>query len=864
MSTTDTTPTSVWQSLHKLDDVLGQSLPWSQRMQTISTVLLDVFTAHGIWLLTVAPLPANGCGIVRAPVAVNPDAKVEMNDSNPGDGDALPPGILKQILTEQTMRLDPAHLIDLDIGAGTLLFSQFGGRAVAVAPLVTQQNAVGALVIAQPKDEAAPLAPDKAQLLAYLSHHLALNLQNAYLVRENVDLYQAAEQRATQQAITNRIATVINTGRGLSETAKIIVSEFKKLLVVNHLSISILDDTRTYVRQWTFSEYGSLSHAKTTIPRAESALAQLIIHNAPIIDTNIATRKPPFPDDKILLDDNIKSKLSIPLSRHNQIFGSLNLGHRYPNFYTADHITLLSPLLPQLSTAIDRAHLIDALEQRTNQLQMLNRMGEMLVSTHDLSLIIDTALSMLPRLLPGDVQGVIILDDNSLYVGLATPFDFVHTDETIENLLETFSQLSENELPTDITYSKTIAGNLPVSATWEPTTTLALPMLSRLGTLGAIFMLSGQPEDLSDELWRTFSLIVSQMSAVVENARLFRQVEQERARLSAILTSSTDAILVVNRHGQIVLDNPAAWTVMDVEQSQRGQALNEATTNQELIAIFEKTINGGEPTGEIPLADGRTYFAYLSPVVHDAAGITGWVATMQDVSHLKELNELKTDFVNAVSHDLRSPLAGILIASNLMSQLGDISPAQQDLLQTIGERVRAMSALIDDLLDVGKIEAGIDFELDLCRLPQLISEVVDNLLPQATHKQIEIITEVAPDLPYVRANISRLRQVMTNLLHNGIKYTPAGGQVTVKAHALDTEVRIQVIDTGFGIPAADQPHIFEKFYRVHGDHVQDIKGTGLGLAICKSIVERHNGRIWLESTLGQGSNFTVALPLYPL
>ncbi|HXV44213.1 MAG TPA: ATP-binding protein, partial [Anaerolineae bacterium] len=112
------------------------------------------------------------------------------------------------------------------------------------------------------------------------------------------------------------------------------------------------------------------------------------------------------------------------------------------------------------------------------------------------------------------------------------------------------------------------------------------------------------------------------------------------------------------------------------------------------------------------------------------------------------------------------------------------------------------------------------------------------------------------------ANTTRLRQVLNNLVGNAIKYTPNEGQVTVKAFQQDGEIRVQVVDTGMGIPASDQPHIFEKFYRVRGDHVSTIKGTGLGLALAKSIVEKHHGRIWLESVFGEGSTFTVALPIY--
>jgi len=345
------------------------------------------------------------------------------------------------------------------------------------------------------------------------------------------------------------------------------------------------------------------------------------------------------------------------------------------------------------------------------------------------------------------------------------------------------------------------------------------------------------------------------------NASLFRQIEQERARLASILASSTDAVLVVNRNGRIVLDNPAAWEILGTTKSQSDHLLSKSTNLTSLINLFESAMQGGKTTGEILLDDGRTFFANLSRVSIDEADIIGWVAIMQDVSHFKELDQLKDDFVSTVSHDLRSPLGGILIASSLMAQAGDINKDQTDLLDIISTRVQTISQLIDDLLDVGKIEAGIDMDMSSCQVTTIINEVTLILKPQAEDKAIHLSQEIDPNLPLIRANQTRLRQVINNLMSNAIKYTPDNGIVTVTAYPQEDEIRIQISDTGLGIPASDQPHIFEKFYRVRGEHVVDIKGTGLGLAIVKGIVEKHRGRIWLESVFGEGSTFTVALPI---
>ncbi|MBE7552809.1 MAG: GAF domain-containing protein [Anaerolineales bacterium] len=1029
-------PTSVWQSLHKIDNLLGRPLPWPKRLEEINNILLETLEVDAIWLLTIKPLPPTACGVMCTPLAVAPNAQVCLVDKAPplADSWAGQNSLLSRVITSKKPHFVQPHLPtkevhgngQTDSDLGDVFFGAFNAIPSAIIPLVSADKPVGALVVGSQDLAKVPLAEEAQNLLVYLGEHLGAHLQNAYLVErsrrhasalmtlnqiahaitssmdldevlrrtmaginemleveagsillvdeetdelyfkitlrgenkqvtsfrlkrdegiagwvvvnnqatisnnaqtdkrfchviddaigfrtntvlcvplmvhgqaigalevinkrtgpfddddmellvsmaaslgialENASLYDEAQARAYHQEMITQIIATVNAGHGLSDTAKIIFAQLGRLLPFDHMSVSLLEGQKGHFRQWTFSEYGSIEQTKTAIPLRGSALAEIIKKNQASISADISKKenRPLYPDDSILLEDGIKSKLSIPLTTPKGPFGSLNLGRRLPDAYHPRDLKLLEQLISQVAVAIEKARLIDVLEQRTTELQMLNHMGEMLASTTDLNLILDTTLSMLPRLLPGDVQSVIVAGEEGCYLGVAVPFAFTKTEEIIDNILNTFAEMNEGQPSKELITSKTIAGNMPVPANWKSASVFSLPIITRRGLLGLIYMASGREENLSDDLLRIFSLIVSQISAAVENALLFHQVEQERARLAAILASSTDAVLVVNRHGRIVLDNPAAWEVMGVETSRSNKLLKESTHNEMLVNLFESAMQGERPTGEIRLMDGRTFYANLSPVSAGEAGVIGWVATMQDVSHFKELNELKSDFVNAVSHDLRSPLSGIMIAAHLLPQIGPINDQQQELLSTVEDRVRNMGALIDDLLDVGKIEAGIDFEMEPTPITPIIYETMNSFMPQAHDKSIHLTSQLEKESPLVVANTSRLRQVLNNLVGNAIKYTPPNGQVTVKAFRHEDEVWIQVVDTGMGIPAADQPHIFEKFYRVRGDHVANIKGTGLGLALVQSIVEKHQGRIWLESVFGEGSTFTVALPIY--
>jgi two-component system phosphate regulon sensor histidine kinase PhoR len=218
--------------------------------------------------------------------------------------------------------------------------------------------------------------------------------------------------------------------------------------------------------------------------------------------------------------------------------------------------------------------------------------------------------------------------------------------------------------------------------------------------------------------------------------------------------------------------------------------------------------------------------------------------------------------VSTVSHDLRSPLTTIKGFIQLLPKAGPLTSQQQEFSAKIVKSVDTITELIGDLLDIGKIEAGVGLEMDVCQMDAIISKVVEDFRSQAEAKRQRLNIELPPQLPPVLGNELRLGQVVANLVGNAIKYTPDEGLISVRANNSNGQIVVSVQDTGFGIPLADQPYVFDKFYRVQSEETDGISGTGLGLAIVKSVVERHNGRVWLESEPGVGSTFTFILPKY--
>jgi len=215
-----------------------------------------------------------------------------------------------------------------------------------------------------------------------------------------------------------------------------------------------------------------------------------------------------------------------------------------------------------------------------------------------------------------------------------------------------------------------------------------------------------------------------------------------------------------------------------------------------------------------------------------------------------------------VSHDLRVPLTYMRGYAAMLPMVGQLNPKQAEFAAKIVSGIEQMSELIEDLLDLNRIEAGVGVTREPCRVDEIINEAVANLRNNAANKNITLTVELlTPNLPSISGDKTLLRQAVSNLVDNAIKYTNNNGQVKVYAEVRDNNVIIAVQDNGIGIAPGDQARLFEKFFRVRQRDTLAIKGSGLGLAIVKSISDRHGGRIWVESRLGQGSTFYIAAPV---
>jgi NtrC-family two-component system sensor histidine kinase KinB len=380
------------------------------------------------------------------------------------------------------------------------------------------------------------------------------------------------------------------------------------------------------------------------------------------------------------------------------------------------------------------------------------------------------------------------------------------------------------------------------------------------------------PVDTGDELGGLageFNQMAAQLKQFHEMN--IENIISEKNKGEAILSSIEDGLVVFDPELRVNGINPAARQILDLTFTETtGLRCSDILPDDHVCDLIRKTVEKGlqpeVPDDEriISLPKGeqsRHYLFSVTAIRGRDRTLSGIVLLLRDITRLKEVERLKSEFVMAASHELRTPLTSLGMSVDLLLEnlAHGLAEKDRDLLQAAHEEVQRMKALVNDLLDLSKIEAGrIELEFESVPVPTLFDHVNAVFKSQMEAKQVNFSLESAGDLPYIRADANKITWVLTNLISNSLRYVNKGGHIQLTAQKIGPTVHLSVHDDGAGIPEEYQSKIFQKFVRIKG---QDAGGTGLGLAICKEIVRAHGGAIWVESSLGQGSNFTFTLPV---
>jgi PAS domain S-box-containing protein len=609
-------------------------------------------------------------------------------------------------------------------------------------------------------------------------------------------------------------------------------------------------------------------------------------------------------------------ELAVPLVVGEQVLGVLDLKHEPPAAFCEQDQALLAAVARPIAAILDYALRYDRLDQAANEFKrrveeqmqalreerdradFLYHVTQEMTRTLDLDRVLNRTLVRVSQAL-GVWQGsILLLDPDSGFLiyraALGRPVALPQGGKSTR-----FRRgvglagwvLEHNECA--------IISSLDQDPRWEvdplhkgeSQSVLAAPLSSGEEVLGAILLFHPRIDYFRQEHIWWVQAAANHIIAAIKNTEMYRLIREQAARLGqmlreqrsiaaermAILSSIADGVAVADERGQVVVANEAVRHLIRSFTSEliggpvsglfAGFPEEEQQAVQQAMDEITSRAQAGDDTELLSVRltrDKQIVQASFTPMFDERRRFTGTVVVFRDVTLEHEIATAKNEFISTVAHEMRTPMTSIKGYTDLLLKgtAGTLSEGQLRFLEIVRSNVDRVSALVTDLLDISRMEAGrLKLELIPLDLGHVIVEVCDSVAETVKRRELTIALDLPPDVPTVYADRNRIIQVLTNLVSNAYRYTPAGGTITISARAVNGGVQVDVSDTGIGIDRADWEKIFERFYRVDHPLVRQQSGTGLGLPIVKSLVEMHGGKLWLESELGKGSTFSFVLPL---
>ena len=530
--------------------------------------------------------------------------------------------------------------------------------------------------------------------------------------------------------------------------------------------------------------------------------------------------------------------------------------------FTDDEIELAQSLAGAARGALERAELYES-ERRSRAIaQQLARTGTLLASELDPDAILDEIVAQARELVSGDSAAVSLLEGDELVISAA------RGDEAQAAIGSRASAIGE--LAGEVVQSRApvALGDVEgVHAAGDPILDaghrafLGAPLVGSDGTVhGVLTVYAREPKSWREEEIEAIAALAGNASAFLANAELYQRVVLERERSVAILGNVADGIVAVGRDGNVLLWNTAAEEITGVPASE--------ATGRPPSDVLQRSLDPDETSDEgrglirIPRGSEEIWLSVTEAVMRDPAGaVAGRIYAFRDVSSDRLVEQLKSGFVSTVSHELRAPLTSIYgFAETLLRE--DVSFGDEErrtFLTYIASEAQRLTGIVDALLSVTRLEAG-DLQVQLT--PTDLRDVVTDVVSSAQRELVNggrFVIDVPEEPLDAAADRDKVRQVLANLVDNAVKFSPAGGTVTVAARRAGDAVQVRVVDEGAGVPAGEQERIFRKFYRADPAG-PSAGGTGLGLFIARGLASAMGGRLWMDSEAGRGASFVLELP----
>jgi PAS domain S-box-containing protein len=571
---------------------------------------------------------------------------------------------------------------------------------------------------------------------------------------------------------------------------------------------------------------------------------------------------------RIAAGAGFRSLLAIPVETPRDDAGGLVVAFfSAERTFSDDDLELARHLADAARGALERSELFEAERSARGLAQQLTRTGRLLTTELDPAAVLDEVVQQAPELVHADACAIRVLEDDELVVSAA---EGPGADEALGTRSPANAWLSGDVVQSRSPVALENAGADPRLRELDPmlgggnVAYLGVPLAGPEGApLGVLAVYAAQPRPWREEEVEAMLALAASASAALSNAELYQRVALEKERSFAILANIADGIVAVDREGEVVLWNAAAEKIT-------GVAADDAL-GRTPVQVLQRTLDSESDTPQgdrlVPIMRGReeVLLSVTEAVMRDPAGVVaGRIFAFRDISTDRLVEQMKSDFVSTVSHELRTPLTSIYgFAETLLRR--DVMFGEEErttFLGYIASESQRLTGIVDALLNVARLDTG-DLQVNLAPtdVGNVVGQVVQNA-QEAGANGHSFVVDLPSEPLAASADPDKLRQVFSILVDNAIRYSPAGGTVTVGAERKRDTVEVSVADEGIGIPQADQDQIFRKFYRgTDAESRVGAGGTGLGLFIARGLVTAMGGRIWVDSREGEGSTFAFELPL---
>lgn len=858
------------RSLAAVGQALQSGVKLSPLLQAVYRQVTDLLSVNQF----VVALYERPSGKITFPLAIR-DAKPLANYQD-GSGEKT---LLNHLLQTQAALLvshdvsQTAQQIGLE-SPGAKVESWLG------VPLLAGGKLLGAIVVSS-DDPQQHFGPDDLRLLNIVAASASVAIDNA-------QLYELQTARASQLITLNRVIALLTGTLSPEAVLDAVLS-----------SASVVSDATAAAVYLFWDE------AQQTLALVRSAGFSNHFTNDPPTPLLTDPRKPPVFVNDVLKDERALTYRPImggegkaawaemPLVVGDVPLGTIIFYYDEPQVFSDDLIEILKAFTNQAAQAIKNAQLYTttdkALERRAEQMYALATLGRQLTATMNLPSICNLVLARALELTRVSYGFIVLQDEGQITVASQAGYPPM----TVSPLAVKGSltgTILESGQAARIDDMRAEAVTPPLLKTTR--SQLTVPILRSGRILGAITLESDSPGVFSEEDASFVTQLASQTIIAIDNTRLFERIAEARDRLQVILNAMTEAIVLVDKNGQIALANPRVDLIglssqdllnRDVDALLERPELDLAErmgfqSDQKVRKLLKELRTPGAWVGAEPhsyTVDGEHGSIYIKreviPVGVEEREPIGMLFVFYDETEERELNQMRDDLSNMIVHDLRSPLTAVTTGLKLLRDYvpadSTFYPLVQSTTETSQRAIRKLLSRVDSLLDISKMESGqLNLETEPTELATLADSVCIELSPLAHELEVTVTSQINDDMPLLDIDSDKVERILQNLVDNALKFCPANGSVTIRAHAAgkdgapDGFARIDVVDTGPGVPDDYKNRLFERFVQVKGRRGAR-RGIGLGLTFCRLVTEAHGGKIWIEDNPAGGSIFAFTMPV---